>query len=158
MVLGTTVHAEARHKRALQLVDERVVVARAGAEAVHRVRALDGLPFAHESGYIWILVLVRVMPVGQSTPVVFAIAAPRAVVGVANRRHCHVRRSPLHATVVVVNSGRFLVDDGGVHRAPRVLAGAILRQVRASVDQQVIEHKRTRSIIVTCGPLAWWDS
>ena len=53
MVLGTAVHAEARHKRALQLVDERVVVARAGAEAVHRVRALGGLPFAHESGYVW---------------------------------------------------------------------------------------------------------
>ena len=64
MVLGTTVHAEARYKRALQLIDERVVLARAGAEAVHRVRALDGLPFAHESGYVWILVLVQVVPVG----------------------------------------------------------------------------------------------
>ena len=63
MVLGTTVQAEARYKRALKLVDERVVLARPGAEAVERVGALDGMPLAHFVANVGVVSFVLVVSV-----------------------------------------------------------------------------------------------
>ena len=60
MVSSTAVFAKARDERALKLVHKRVVLTWPGAEAVKRVRALGGLPFSHNIGYLWVLALVRI--------------------------------------------------------------------------------------------------
>ena len=52
--------------------------------------------------------------------------------------------SPFHAPVVVVDCFGFFVEDGGVHRSPRVLAGVVLRQVRAPVNEDNSTRKNTK--------------
>ena len=60
MVLVAALGAEARHEGALKLVDQRVVDARPGSEAVERVGALDGMPLAQFVANVGVFSCMRV--------------------------------------------------------------------------------------------------